>query len=323
MGENSDSTFFKEIRQEAADTPFGHGSLYLQAVVLARRGSYEEAAQRLKAALEAGDCSGIEALDLQARIHAQQGQYLQAEACWRQARNLDKENPRYAAALERLRRTRQRFGNLSRLLSLAVSIFLLMLLLWQVCLVNPRHRRQLEAALLAQQEIRGDLLKKDTALQDGFLQVEDRFKSLDLQMADRLATLATARQLKEFDRRINVRIQEGTAALEKTVNRQAQRLSERQTEALGDLNSRLEPLESAVAQNSSKRAEFEASLENQIDSLAVAVQTGALLSASAEEAEALRGAIQELVEALGRLEQALDEKGIVRTNKGKDSKGGR
>jgi hypothetical protein len=61
-------------------------------------------------ALARGECTEEEALDLQARIYAQQGQLLQAESCWRRAQSLNAANTEYADALAALRQTRRPFA---------------------------------------------------------------------------------------------------------------------------------------------------------------------------------------------------------------------
>ena len=66
----------------------GSARLFSAAVILARRGRYTEAAKLLQNALDAGECSHAEALDLQARIYAQQGLYWHAESCWHKAKHL-------------------------------------------------------------------------------------------------------------------------------------------------------------------------------------------------------------------------------------------
>lgn len=72
---------------------------------LARRRRFDEAGVELDAALDAGGCTPAEALDLRARIRAQQGMLLEAEAAWVEALRLDPGEARYADALSALRRT--------------------------------------------------------------------------------------------------------------------------------------------------------------------------------------------------------------------------
>lgn len=85
----------------------GNGRLFAQAILLARKGRYADASKLLPEALRLGQCTESEALDLQARIYAQQGQHLHAESCWRKAMGRDSSNPVYADALARLQRIRR------------------------------------------------------------------------------------------------------------------------------------------------------------------------------------------------------------------------
>lgn len=74
-----------------------------QACLLARKGRYDEASSVLADALAAKECSEADALDLQARIFAQQGLLLGAERCWLKAQALVPERSAYAASLAALR----------------------------------------------------------------------------------------------------------------------------------------------------------------------------------------------------------------------------
>jgi len=71
----------------------------------ARKGRYARARRLLAETLAAGGCTEAEALDLQARMCAQQGHLLQAESLWLKAQSVDPGNPVYERALARLRGT--------------------------------------------------------------------------------------------------------------------------------------------------------------------------------------------------------------------------
>lgn len=75
-----------------------------RAADLARTGRYAEAESILVHLLGDPPRSAA-ALDLLARIHAQQGRWREAEALWQAAAALDPSNPAYAAGLRRLQRT--------------------------------------------------------------------------------------------------------------------------------------------------------------------------------------------------------------------------
>ena len=74
----------------------------------------------------AGGCTEVEALDLQARIDAQQGMLLRAESCWRKAQSLDPENPAHADALASLRRSQRPFWGWWRIVAGAGLAILLL-----------------------------------------------------------------------------------------------------------------------------------------------------------------------------------------------------
>jgi len=94
-------------RQEPAGTNAGderseaHDRRFLEAVALARAARYGQAEQVL-AQLEAERVLLPSVLDLRGRIHAQQGRYLEAEACWLRAAQLSPGDPRVRRALETL-----------------------------------------------------------------------------------------------------------------------------------------------------------------------------------------------------------------------------
>lgn len=91
----------------ARPRPPGSGAAYLSlAASLARLGRYDEAQPwLLEAAKEPSLRPG--ALDLRARILAQQGRYLEAESHWLEAVRLDPGNPSFRKALDALTKRRQ------------------------------------------------------------------------------------------------------------------------------------------------------------------------------------------------------------------------
>lgn len=72
--------------------------LLLQAARLARRGRYD-AALAMLAPLPADSPLRPSILDLKAKIFAQQGRYLEAEACWREAMTLAPANQAFQQAI--------------------------------------------------------------------------------------------------------------------------------------------------------------------------------------------------------------------------------
>lgn len=94
-------------RQEPAGTNAGdersegHDRRFLEAVALARAARYGQA-EHILAQLEAQQVLLPSVLDLRGRIHAQQGRYLEAEACWLRGAQLSPGDPRIRRALETL-----------------------------------------------------------------------------------------------------------------------------------------------------------------------------------------------------------------------------
>lgn len=85
------------------------GGTLATAANLARRGQYAEA-ETLLASLPTDGPMAAPILDLKARVFAQQGRYVEAEACWIEAIRQSPGNPAYQAALARIREDRVPFG---------------------------------------------------------------------------------------------------------------------------------------------------------------------------------------------------------------------
>jgi flagellar motor protein MotB len=94
---------------EIPDDPRGRGAALLRrltmarAATLARAKRYDDAAELLAS----GTDRTASELDLLARVRAQQGRVVEAEALWTEARKLEPEDERIAAALRRLRAARR------------------------------------------------------------------------------------------------------------------------------------------------------------------------------------------------------------------------
>jgi type VI secretion system protein ImpK len=108
-------------------------TLFARAVELARLGRYTDAEKLLKDMETKGDNPMV--LDLNARIFAQQGRFMEAAALWTRASQLDPLNNDYKTGLERIakiQRTTLRTSSLSALLKgviILASIILLLFLL--------------------------------------------------------------------------------------------------------------------------------------------------------------------------------------------------
>lgn len=96
--------------------------LHIDACRAARRGDYSEAIALLNRALSTGACSKAAAYDLMARVHAQQGHMLDAEAYWKQAAAIDGDNPEYPNAIARLRKPGGALSSPVRALLLVMAV---------------------------------------------------------------------------------------------------------------------------------------------------------------------------------------------------------
>jgi len=128
---NDDAKAARHATLRHAESAGRSGGLFATAVILARKGRYAEALAALFQAAKAGECSMATAWDLQARICAQQGLYLDAEHCWRKAQHLDPSNPAYAKGLARLRRDRNPAASVWPAFAMIGGLLLLSLFIWK------------------------------------------------------------------------------------------------------------------------------------------------------------------------------------------------
>mgnify|MGYP005834280239 CR=1 FL=1 len=101
--------------------PSRAGARFAEAVDAARAGRYDAAAGLLAGLTEDPRMRGP-ALDLQARILAQQGRHLEAEAAWLEALKAEPGNPAFHAALVALRKSRQPASTLRTALWRAAAV---------------------------------------------------------------------------------------------------------------------------------------------------------------------------------------------------------
>jgi type VI secretion system protein ImpK len=106
------ATTTRELREPPVDTNSVVSTLLVQIMLaratdLARAGRYSEAENLLSEVSGKGEVTPA-VLDLSARIRAQQGRLLEAEALWRQASQLDPANEAYRAGLHRIVRMQRR-----------------------------------------------------------------------------------------------------------------------------------------------------------------------------------------------------------------------
>jgi flagellar motor protein MotB len=127
-----DQTNGSERQRDA--TPAGLlGALVSQAVLskaasLARKGKYATAESLLEQ-LISSEKGSPDAMDLLARMHAQQGQFSEAEAFWQRALELEPNSEPYLAGLKRIERIRSRPLWLGILLPMGAAFFAILIVL--------------------------------------------------------------------------------------------------------------------------------------------------------------------------------------------------
>lgn len=123
---------------------------YAQAVHLARRGRFDQAGLMLARATAERACSQAQAHDLAARMLAQQGFLLDADASWRKAQQSDPANPAFAEARRALRAVpHPRWRRLAMTGPLAAGAAAAVLTVWLVLGAVADRSERLERELLA------------------------------------------------------------------------------------------------------------------------------------------------------------------------------
>lgn len=161
------------------------GPQFIRATAMARTGRYEEAMTALQIAFAEQECSEVQALDLKARIHAQQGYYLAAESCWERARKLDPDNPAYDRALARLRKPRGD-ARLALTVSIFAAVVMAALLLRAHLSIIPLQQRQcaiLESGSHATQNAISVLQNAASENAGSLLEVRRTLAQMDSQLA--------------------------------------------------------------------------------------------------------------------------------------------
>lgn len=233
---------------------------YASAVRMARRGRYADASRFLQQSLDAGECSDAEALDLQAKIYAQQGLYLHAETCWRRAQSADPSNTTYSEALERLKRGRRPWGPFDRVSVLAAGLAVLSFLLWQWLVVLPANSHR---------QVATD--RRLESIQDDLATLRVQSDSWDRRNAEELAKLRAAQgQLEEgLSSQLDTLVSDERAAN----NRAAvvQHLDEAVAELQAELAQRLAQFEQRQGQTETVRSKTIEALDQQVEQLAIAL----------------------------------------------------
>ncbi len=188
--------------------------------LLARRGRFAEATEQLAEARARGECTEATALDLQARICAQQGLLLEAEACWRRAQSLDPANPAYADALGALRQTQRPFAAWQRTGAWAGAAALLLCLIGTLVAGHraaARHQRV--------------LLQRLTALEQRIGALHGAAAQTAAATARAFTTLATALDADAATRQTSAVLQQAVADLRSEMDRRQQEGGARQEQA--------------------------------------------------------------------------------------------
>ena len=205
--------------QEEQDYRHGDGGDHLTNTrLLARRRRFAEATEQLAEAFSLGECTEAEALDLKARICAQQGLLLQAEVCWRKAQSLDADNPAYADALTALRQSQRPFATWRRTAAWAGIAALLLILLGTL---DAGHRSVIRSQLTLTQRL--------TALE--VLIGELRGTVDRTAEATALAITAMAKVTDDATRQTSVDVQQAVADLRNEMDRRQQEWSARQEQS--------------------------------------------------------------------------------------------
>jgi tetratricopeptide (TPR) repeat protein len=297
----------------------GNGRLLATAAILARKGRYAEAAHALDAALAAGECSAPEAMDLRARMYAQQGLNLEAESCWEQAKRLDGENPAYDRALARLRQARLPEGRVLPLAAAAAALAVLALLLWQAFGVNPTISDRLGATDTSLATMQGDVAGfrdaaqgADQKLAANLAELDGRLAALDARLSERLDTLATTAETARDRDALLARLDEQADALRASLDHQVAQLDERHGETDAARAETLAALETNVAEIAKAVASLRRTLERRVhaieselaarvDRVEASVEQGLESAATAADAEALAGTLTRLDERLAEI----------------------
>ena len=204
----------------------GNGRLFVLATTLARKGLYAEATKVLQKARAEGECSDAEALDLQARIYAQEGLGLQAESCWQKAQHLAELDPTYDRVLSRLRRSPLSRGSLFHLFIALAVIAVLGLLLWQTLFVTQRFANRLTSNEMSLAELREGLVEfkrstqfGDQELSKNIISLNSNLSALDQHLSERLTALLTATGLVQEHAAAITHLNEKIEELQKVFDR--------------------------------------------------------------------------------------------------------
>ncbi len=303
----------------------GTRRVFTAAVLLARKGRYAEATTLLARARDTHACSEAEALDLQARIYAQQGLALAAEACWRQAQTLESATHAYEAALHRLRHVRPSFDRWPRMVVALGMVVVVGMLVWQGAFVQPGVRSRQEASTAA---LRHELAVLQSAAQARDQEVTLRVAGVDRvlgELATRLEAplkaMPTAAQMTADRNAILERIGAAVAQVSQAVIVLETNLSTRAQTVESDVRQRVETIQSGIhrAMQSLTTAEDIAHLgqalvplQEQLAQVAAAVEELKPVRQATDDVAYLGQAMAHLQEQLAQVAAAAEEVKLVR-----------
>jgi len=276
------------------DQPDGEqkSTLFATAAILARKGQYQDALSVLKQAREVGECSQTEALDLQAKIYAQQGMYLDAEKCWVEASSLDRSNPSYPQALVRLIQMRQPWSQRVTTIIIIGALFTLALLL----VVQNTDVRD------GQNAIKGDIASLDAELDQQLANTVNRVQFATLQ-ADVQSLQQQTRDLTEMTRQVQEQMRVGT----ETTNslRDAQNAMNREIVSLNVANNRQFSLLQELSDKQDAMSREMASFKKLFDQRLANLATNGQLSSLQVEFQLLQQQVHDLTEMTRQVQEQM------------------
>ena len=216
--------FHKRSRKGPVSTGKKGNEQFAAAIVLARKGRYIEASKLLRKARDNGECSEAVALDLQARIYAQHGQYIEAEACWRRAKILDSSNYAFDKSIERLHRARPSIDRIYKGISIFIILAFFVVILWQVRFVNQDLGRRFDESEISLADLsekiaafRSDSQSSKQQVGSAIAELDHAFLEHEARIMTKLEAILTASEILVEHKKIIDSVQETVVQVDKTV----------------------------------------------------------------------------------------------------------
>jgi len=275
--------------------------------LLARKGRYADASKLLKVAHDRGQCIEPEALDLQARMYAQQGMHLHAESCWLKAQSLDGSNPAYAEALSRLRGTRLPFVRPYGILLSICGLGLFALLFWHIMSFGRSLERRQNTNLDSIHAVRRDVLETGHAfktrheeLASAVSALETRIHGVHSTLTESLETVPTKATAEEDRKAILSHMDAGLAALARLAERMGEEVdgvAKAQQEARKTESDGFARVDVVLTQLCQSVSQISAE---------VAKQQGAFVKGQAETAERIEGDVAQFRQLIAQTKREVD-----------------